>query len=250
MHIDPRIPPADAERDPASPLPVRFGPMKGEPIRRRTLHEDLVIKIRELIVGGQLPPGSKIPEKDLCDRYGVSRTPLREALKVLAIDGLVALEANRGARVTQITRRDLEEVFPVMGALEALAGELACRHITDAETAEVRRLHDMMVGHYRAGQLQAYFAVNEQIHEAILAAARNGTLIAQYRTLAAQVRRARYVANMTAARWEQATAEHDDIIRALEARDGVALSAILKRHLENKLITVGDWLDQQQTGAD
>ncbi len=199
--------------------------------------------IRELIVTSQMPPGSKVPERELCDRYGVSRTPLREALKVLATEGLVALEANRGARVTQITREDLDEVFPVMGALEALAGELACRHITDDEIAAVRRLHDEMVGHFHAGRLKEYFAANELIHQSILAAARNKTLSTQYRTLSTRVRRARYVANMTTARWEQATAEHEAIITALEARDGGALSAILKQHLENKLTTVCDWLD-------
>lgn len=221
----------------------------GTQIRRRTLHEELVIVIRELIVGGALAPGSKVPEKDLCDRYGVSRTPLREALKVLATDGLVVLETNRGARVTQITRQDLDEVFPVMGALEALAGELACRNITAAEIAQVRRLHDEMLGHFQQRRLKEYFAVNEQIHEAILQGARNQTLSAQYRSLAARVRRARYVANMTAARWEQATAEHEDIIRCLEARDGTGLSAILKQHLENKLVTVCDWLDRQADAA-
>lgn len=256
MSIEPEVTLAKADGDGAlgqpgqqPPLTTGFGAMKGPPIRRRTLHEDLVVMVRELIVNGQLAPGSKVPEKELCDRYGVSRTPMREALKVLAIDGLVVLEANRGARVTQITRQDLDEVFPIMGALEALAGELACRHITDAEIADVRRLHDQMVGHFMAAQLTEYFAVNEQIHEAILAAARNGTLTAQYRTLAAKVRRARYVANMTRARWEQATAEHEEIIAALEARDGAELAQILKRHLENKLITVWDWLDKQDAAA-
>lgn len=215
------------------------------PIPRRTLHEDLVGTIRELIISGQLAPGSKIPELELCERLQVSRTPLREALKVLATDGLVALEPNRGARVTEITRRDLDEIFPVLGALEALAGELACRNITDAEIITVRQLHDAMVAEYRAGRLREYFALNEQIHEAILTAARNAALTTQYRMLSMRVRRARYVANMTAARWQQATAEHEDIIRALEARDGSALSAVLKQHLENKLATVCDWLDRQ-----
>lgn len=214
------------------------------PIRRRSLHEGMIVMLRELIVSGKLAPGSKVPEKELCDRYGVSRTPLREALKVLAIEGLVTLEANRGSWVTQITRAELDEFFPVMGALEALAGELACRNISDDEIARVRALHDEMVGHYRAGRLKDYFAVNEAIHEAILDAARNGTLAVQYRSLASRVRRARYVANMTAARWAQATGEHEEIITALEARDGVALAAILKQHLGNKLVTVCDWLDR------
>lgn len=219
------------------------------PIRRRSLHEELIVMIRELIVGGQMPPGSKVPEMELCDRYGVSRTPLREALKILATEGLVVLEANRGARVTQITREDLDEVFPVMGALEALAGELACRNITDDEIARVRHLHDEMVGHFRNTRLKEYFAVNEMIHEAILNGARNATLSAQYRSLATRVRRARFIANMTDARWAQATAEHDIIIESLEARDAEGLSGILKQHLENKLITVCDWLGRDGRGV-
>lgn len=216
------------------------------PIRRRSLHEELLVKLREMIISGELSPGQKIPEIDISARYGVSRTPLREALKVLATEGLVALETNRGARVTRITRQDLEEVFPVMGALEALAGELACQNITDAEIGAIRNLHEDMIGHYRSGALQSYFAVNEQIHEAILAAARNTTLSTQYHTLAVQVRRARYVANMTPQRWQQAVSEHEEILRFLEARDGGGLSGVLKQHLQNKLHTVCDWLDQQK----
>lgn len=237
---------ATADLSAVNAVPVGgLSPLARGPIRRRTLHEDLIVVIRELIVSGQLASGIKVPEKELCDQFGVSRTPLREALKVLATDGLVVLEANRGARVSPITRQDLDEVFPVMGALEALAGELACRNITDAEIAATRRQHDLMVEHYRAKRLDQYFAVNEVIHEAILQGARNATLTAQYRSLAVRVRRARYVANMTMARWEQATQEHEQIIQALENRDGAALSRILKEHLENKLATVRDWLDQQ-----
>ncbi|MFD1881267.1 GntR family transcriptional regulator [Paracoccus pacificus] len=223
--------------------------ISGTQLRRRSLHEELIEALRELIVSGELPPGRKVPEKDLCDLYGVSRTPLREALKVLATDGLVTLEPNRGAWVTQITVQDLDEVFPVMGALEALAGELACQNITDKEIKAIRSLHDRMVGHYEARELDAYFALNQRIHEAILAAARNDTLATQYRSLATRVRRARYVANMTPERWRRATEEHIAIMECLEARDGQALSVILKRHLENKRETVRDWLKSQEAGA-
>lgn len=219
------------------------------PLRRRSLHEELSESLRELIVSGELPPGRKVPEKELCELYGVSRTPLREALKVLATDGLVTLEPNRGAWVSQITRQDLDEVFPVMGALEALAGELACRHITDKEIKAIRSLHDRMVGHYEARELDAYFALNQRIHEAILAAARNDTLTLQYRSLATRVRRARYVANMTPERWKRATEEHVAIMDCLETRDGAGLSAVLKRHLENKQETVRDWLTSQEAAG-
>ncbi|EAP77420.1 transcriptional regulatory protein [Roseovarius nubinhibens ISM] len=219
---------------------------KGEVFRRRSLHEELTEAIRELIVVGDLLPGTRVPEKELCALYSVSRTPLREALKVLAIDGLVNLEPNRGAWVSKITKEDIDDVFPVMGALEALSGELACKHISDAEIGNVRRLHREMLKYFEQRDLEGYFAVNQQIHEAILSAARNKTLTAQYNSLAARVRRARYVANMTMDRWTQATEEHEQIMTFLERRDGARLSAILKKHLENKLETVRQWLDDNE----
>jgi DNA-binding GntR family transcriptional regulator len=211
-------------------------------IIRRSLHDELVERLQRLIIEGELTPGEKVPEKELCERFNVSRTPMREALKVLASEGLVTLTPNRGSSVTAVTVEDLQEVFPVMAALEALSGELACEKITDDELAAVRKSHEAMVGHYKAKRLPEYFAANEAIHTAILNAARNETLAAQHRMLSARVRRARYLANMTRERWDKAVAEHEDILAALEARDGAALGNILKRHLKNKLETVSEWL--------
>ncbi|MCU0816196.1 MAG: GntR family transcriptional regulator [Cypionkella sp.] len=214
-------------------------------LKRRSLHLELAEAIRGLIMSGELPAGQKVPEKELCDTYGVSRTPLREALKVLATDGLLTLEPNRGAWVSQITEEDLEEVFPVMGALEALAGELACGKITDAEVEKVARLHDEMMDHYANRRLRDYFVTNQQIHETILEAARNQTLATQYRALTARVRRFRYIANMSDARWKRATEEHVLILDHLRNRDGKALSEVLRIHVQNKLDTVRDWLKQR-----
>lgn len=227
-------------------------PTSAQPIyRRKSLHEDLTNAIREQIVNGSLAPGTKVPEKGLCAHYGVSRTPLREALKVLATDGLLTLEANRGAWVSKLTQEDLDEVFPVMGALEALSGELACKHITGAEIRKIRSLHNRMVKYHEQRDLANYFAVNQRIHEAILNAARNETLSTQYRSLAMRVRQARYVANMTQERWDQATEEHEQIMQCLEIRDGKRLSVVLKTHLGNKLETVRQWLnDCDQPPAD
>ncbi len=216
-----------------------------ETITRRSLHTELVDRLHGLIVEGALAPGSKVPERELCEQFGVSRTPMREALKVLASDGLVSLEPNRGAWVSRVTVEELEEVFPVMGALEALSGELACDRISDDGIAEVRRLHEEMVRHYEAGEMAEYFRLNQAIHEAILSAADNATLAAQYRGLAARVRRARYLANMTDSRWRQAVDEHGEMLAALERRDGSALAEILKRHLANKFETVRAWLEGQ-----
>lgn len=213
-------------------------------LRRRSLHQDLADQVRELIVSCKLQPGTKVPEKELCDMFDVSRTPLREALKVLATEHLVVLEPNRGAWISKITVEDLEEVFPVMGALESLSGELACAKITDDEITHIRMLHDTMLHHFRDRHLAGYFEANQSIHEAILAAARSATLTNHYRGLATRVRRARFVANMTEARWRQATDEHEEIMRCLEARDGPQLARLLRQHLQNKLETVRDWLLQ------
>lgn len=208
------------------------------PITRRTLHMELVDHLQEMIVEGLLPAGEKVPERALCERFGVSRTPLREALKVLAADGLVELAPNRGAWVSRITARELEDLFPVMGALEALSGELACARITDTEIAEIRRLHERMIRHYKAQDLHGYFRENQRIHEAILAAADNATLTAQYRPLASRLRRARYQANISVERWDAAVREHVEILAALERRDGSGLARLLREHLGNKCAAV------------
>jgi DNA-binding GntR family transcriptional regulator len=213
-------------------------------IKRKSLHEELAESLQDLIVSGALAPGSKVPERQLCEQFNVSRTPLREALKVLSADGLVVLQPNRGAWVSTITLAELEEVFPILGALEALAGELACQQVTDAEIAEIAAMHDKMVAYYEAKDLHGYFAVNQSIHEAILLAARNPTLIAQHRSLAVRVRRARYVSNLTPERWRQAIDEHGEMIRCLSTRDGKALGLVLSRHLANKFASVRGILER------
>jgi DNA-binding GntR family transcriptional regulator len=213
-----------------------------ELIPRRSLHDELTERIRGIITSGELAPGQKIPERELCEQFGVSRTPLREALKVLASEGIVTLRPNRGAMVRPLTIEELEEVFPVMGALEALSGEIACLHITDAEVEAIRRMHGVMVEHWRRGELQDYFRLNQRIHVAILEATRNETLKSIYRGLSGRLLSARYIANMSPERWAQAVEEHEAILEALDARDGARLAEILKSHLANKLATVKEWL--------
>jgi DNA-binding GntR family transcriptional regulator len=205
---------------------------------RGGLHEHLVTGLRDIIVEGELAGGARVPERLLCERFGVSRTPLREALKALASEGLVELLPNRGARVTQLTPEDVEYMFQVMGALEGLSGMLACPRITEPELAEIRALHYQMLAHYMRRQLPEYFRLNQAIHEAILDAARNPVLKATYLGLAGRIRRARYAANMSEERWAQAVEEHEAILAALAARDGARLSAILVEHLKNKSAVV------------
>jgi DNA-binding GntR family transcriptional regulator len=204
-------------------------------IVRRHLHDELLTRLRELITDGELPPGAKVPERELCERFGVSRTPLREALKVLAFEGLVTLNPNRGAAVAPLTLSDLGETFPVIGAIEALAGELAASRITSAELAAIRRLHNKMIQSYKHRDAIGYFAANQAVHEHILAAAGNETLSNLYSSLSGRVNRARYTVKVSEARWSQATEEHNNILDALEARDGDRLGHLLKEHIANRL---------------
>ena len=214
-------------------------------IQRRPLHDEIVEKLREMIGEGELAPGARVPEKLLCARFGVSRTPLREALKVLACEGLIDLHPNRGAAIATLEISALEEIFPVMGQLESLAGELACAKITDDEIAEIRALHYQMVVFFRRADRPEYFRANQRIHDLILTAARNKALAGVHRTLAGRIRHARYVANMTQGRWAKAVEEHEEILVALAGRDGPRLSVLLKRHLANKFEAVREGLQAQ-----
>ncbi|NQW01916.1 MAG: GntR family transcriptional regulator [Rhodospirillales bacterium] len=209
-------------------------PEKIVPNGQSTLHEDVVNKLRELIFDGQLADETRIPEKQLCARFGISRTPLREALKVLAREGLISLLPHRGARVVKLKPSDIDEVFPVMGALEAVAGEAACRNISEEGIAEIRALHYQMALHHTRGERADYFRLNQRIHEKIMEAAGNPTLSQIYKSLSLRIRRARYMANIPQQRWDQAMAEHELILQTLAARDGAKLGQLLKTHLLNK----------------
>jgi DNA-binding GntR family transcriptional regulator len=202
--------------------------------RRPNLHETVVARLRDFIVEGALAPGARIAERQLCESLGVSRTPLREALKVLASEGLVELLPNRGARVARLDERDVEDMFQVMGALEALAGTLACAQMTEGELAEIAALHYEMLAQYTRRKLPEYFRLNQAIHAAIVAAARNPILAATYQSLAGRIRRARYLANLSEERWRNAVEEHEAILQALQARDGARLARLLEDHLRNK----------------
>ncbi|MCF3934746.1 GntR family transcriptional regulator [Acuticoccus sp. M5D2P5] len=207
-------------------------------LSRPPLSVELADRIRAMIIAGELADDEKVPEKALTERFGVSRTPLREALKILSAEGFVRLVPNRGARVCRVTVDEVEEAFPVLAALEALAGELAVQRIAEDEIADVAAKNAAMRTAFEAANMPLYFELNQAIHGAILAAAGNPTLTQYHQMLSQRVRRARYLANMTPDRWRQAMDEHDEILAALAARDGTRLAAVLEQHLKNKMETV------------
>lgn len=205
-----------------------------ETIHRPSLHEELVDRLRNLVIEDALKPGEKVPEKDLCSAFGVSRTPLREALKVLASEGLIVLQANRGARVADITEDELAQAFPVIAALEQLAAELACARIDAATIAAIERLHEDMQTAFDQRDRPAYFKANQSIHTAIIRASGNEILETQHRLVASRVRRARFVVNLSEERWAQAIQEHEQMMAFLKDRKGPELGQLMKSHLLNK----------------
>src|SRR6202048_2342232 len=202
----------------------------------QSLHDKILTRLRDHIVEGNIPDGGRVPERQLCAMFGISRTPLREALKVLASEGLVDLLPNRGARVRQLSEHELGELFDVMGGLEALAGRLACENITDGEIAEIERLHYEMYGFYLHRDMHGYFRTNQLIHQKIVEASSNAALLATYANFAGRIRRIRYSANFARKRerWGEAMREHEMILDALRRRAGSELSDILFQHLRNK----------------
>jgi DNA-binding GntR family transcriptional regulator len=231
--------------DPAS-LPVQGEPVADAAREEPSLHGEILARLRDYIVEGNIPDGGRVPERQLCAMFGISRTPLREALKVLASEGLVDLLPNRGARVRQLSQHELGELFDVMGGLEGLAGRLACENITDEEIAEIERLHYEMYGFYLHRDMHGYFLVNQLIHQKIVEASRNAALLATYANFAGRIRRIRYSANFARKRerWGEAMREHEMILEALRRRAGSELSDILFQHLRNKRTAAVDHLSE------
>ena len=207
-------------------------------IARRPLHEEAADRLRDLIIQGRLAAGARLNERLLTAQLGLSRTPLREAFKVLATEGLVELLPNRGAIVPPMDPVRLQETLAVMGALEALAGELACRSATEAQLNEIRALHYEMLAYHARGDLAGYFKFNQAIHLKIVKYSGNAVLYNAYRQMNGNVRRARYMANLSKERWDAAAREHDEILAALRARDVPRIKALLSEHLAHKLSSV------------
>lgn len=210
------------------------------PIARVTLHEAVLGQLRDMIIAGHLPPGTRINEGQVGASLGVSRTPLREAIKTLASEGLVEVIPAKGAIVRRFAEQDIRDTLEVIKALEQTAARIACARANNEEITAIRRLHDQMIEHYEKRQRLDYFKLNQAIHSAIARASGNAVLAATHETLQARLKRIRFIGNETENRWAGAVSEHEEMIAALEARKGDALAEIIGRHLDHTLDRVKD----------
>ncbi len=203
-------------------------------ISRRYLHDEVAARLRELIRDGELEPRARVNELELAERFGISRTPLREAIKILATEGLLELLPNRGARVASISESEVNDTIEVVAGLEATGADLACRAITDAEIAAIEAKHAAMLEAWRREDNPAYFTLNREIHEMIMRASRNPILQGIYATLSGRIQRARYAAHKTPEQWKKAVDEHEEILALLKNRDGERLARVLREHIRGK----------------
>jgi DNA-binding GntR family transcriptional regulator len=209
------------------------GVADGMRIEKAPLHDQVATRIRDMIVEGVLAPGSRIDEAALVERLGVSRTPFREALRTLAAEGLVEIRPTRGSIVRKLSREDVRAMLEVLAQLERLAAELACLRASDAEIAGILDMHRQMLGHYERRDRMPYFKLNQGIHKAVVEAAGNPVLREMHGKLHAHLKRIRFIGNETPDFWAAAVAEHEEMARALEHRDGAALGEIAARHIMN-----------------
>lgn len=207
-------------------------------IARQGLTDQVASRLRTLLIEGRIAPGAKLNERVLSEQLHVSRTPLREAIKLLAVEGLVDLLPNRGAVAVMLTEADIVNTFEVLAGLESLAGRFAAQRIGDDELAELRALHYEMLAAYARRDLSNYYRLNAAIHTAINAAARNPVLSTAYARINARVQSLRFRTNQNEAKWKRAVAQHEQMLEALAARDADALGRVLVEHLHDKLDTV------------
>lgn len=197
------------------------------------LSQQIAQRLRTLIATDELKPGERLRERTLAERLEVSRTPLREALKELAGDGLVVVLAKRGAVVADLGEQQISEKLDVLGVIEAFGGEQACSLATEKELAEIRALHFEMHAAYERRDRLTYFNLNQAIHKSIIAAAKNETLHQMHERLNRQLYRYRFQGSVTSETWHTAIHEHEVIIKLLSERRGKELGEFLQRHVHS-----------------
>ena len=199
----------------------------------RALYQDVAERLRQQIFARQLEPGSWIDELKLCAEYGISRTPMREALKVLAVEGLVTMKVRRGAYVTEMSGEDVVQVYHLLALLESDAAAEVARRATDAQRTELAALHERLEKQVR--QRDAFFTTNEQFHLKLLDIAGN-----RWRTqIVADLRKVmklnRHHSLFKQGRLADSLAEHRALMAAIEARDATRARRLMTAHFDSGL---------------
>ena len=216
------------------------------PLARPTAPPPVLERLRQRVVEGLHAPGDKLNERELSALLQVSRTPLREAIRMLAAEGLVELLPNRGAVVALLSAQDVADTFELIAALEGQSGELAAQRISAAALAEVQALHYEMLAAFTRRDLPAYYRLNALIHQHITDAAGNRVLSQTWANINARLQALRFRSNFDGAKWQRAMDEHSRMIELLAARDADGLRRLMVTHLLHKRDAV---LELMQAGS-
>ncbi len=200
-------------------------------IEKRALHDEILPILRQEIVSAKWNPGQRLPESLLCERFGVSRTPLRDALKALAAEGLIALSHNTGAIVTRPNTEDIQDKLAVLELVECYAAREACAKASDAELRRIAKLHKQMGEAFARRDMDRNYRLNNEVHAAIIKASHNSTLVDIHANLFRHIERLRYLSLVHEDVGVDSWAEHDRFVSALLNRDAAAAYASLKSHL-------------------
>ena len=203
------------------------------PLVQRALYQEVAERLRQQIYARELEPGSWIDELKLAADYGISRTPMREALKVLAVEGLVTMKVRRGAYVTEMSADDVAQVYHVMALLESDAAGIVAMQASDAERAELKALHERL--EKQARQRDAFFATNEQFHMAVLRIAGNRWAMQVVTDLRKVMKLNRHHSLFKTGRLAESLAEHRALMAAIEARNAKEATRLMRAHFENGL---------------
>ena len=212
-----------------------------------SLHDEVAAQLRELIFAGELTPGNFLDEVKLAEQLKISRTPLREALKVLTAEGLVRHEPRRGCFVNEVTEQDLDEIFPVLALLEGRCAYEAARHARDADLATLEDLHLKLSKHAKARRINEYYAANFAIHEAIITLASNRWLAGVIADLRKIVKLARLQQLHAPGRLDQSLSEHLAVFAAMKARDPEGADAAMRTHLTRQREALRELARAQRT---
>jgi DNA-binding GntR family transcriptional regulator len=213
-----------------------------EPIQKRTLHDEVLPRVRDMIIEGVLEAGTRINETELGQRLGVSRTPLREAIKTLAGEGLIELVTSKGAVVRRFTRNDIANMLETIKLFEMFAARLACVNATDAEIKALVKVHKSMVQEYKKRNRLSYYKLNQEIHTELVRLGGNPVISDLHGMIQARLKRIRYLGNQEPTKWAASLAEHEEMIKALTERDGNALAEVMGRHMDQALLRIADTL--------
>ena len=215
----------------------------------RSLHAEAAATLRERIFSGELAPGCFLDEVSLCDSLQISRTPLREALKVLSAEGLVRHEQRLGCFVNQVSEQDLDDIFPVIALLEGRCAYEAAARATDSDLAALQDLHEELAAHAQAGRTNAYYETNYAIHEAIIRLANNRWLAQTISDLRKILKLARLQSLQLEGRLAHSLQEHLAVFDALRRRDCAAADQAMRTHLLRQRQALRDLAQQRKSDS-